>query len=281
MKFSVLGGDERSVYLVGRLRQDGHEVRTFALEGSPQGTEGNFSTPEAALEGAQCVVLPVPMSSKAGMLHAPLSKQEIPLAPLLGKLTPGIPVFAGAVDRKTAEGLAVRGIDMTDLLTVEELAVKNAALTAEGAVGVLIRETDQCLMGSQILLVGAGRIGKLLGLRLKALGAQVTVSSRQERERAWCRGMCLGTADTGELERILPQFSVVINTVPSLVLSGRRLACLPRGALILELASKPGGIDREAARTLGVRVVEARGLPGKTAPASAAAAIADTIYHLI
>ena len=36
MKFAVLGGDERSVCLVRRLRQDGHEVQTYGLECSQE-----------------------------------------------------------------------------------------------------------------------------------------------------------------------------------------------------------------------------------------------------
>ena len=173
------------------------------------------------------------------------------------------------------------GVVLTDLLTMEELAVKNAALTAEGALSVLIQETDHCLMGESILIIGAGRIGKLLGLRLRALGAKVTVSARKDSDLAWCRALCLGVADTREMELILPRFSCVVNTVPSPVLSGDRLERLPQGTIILELASKPGGVDLAAAEKCGVRVVNAGGLPGKTAPKSAAEAIVDTIYHNI
>lgn len=278
MNFAVLGGDERSVCLVGRLRQDGHEVHTFGMECSPSHQEKHTGL-EEALAGAECVVLPVPLSVKPGFLNAPFGETEHRLEEIISRIPVGVPVFAGAVGGEAAALAEERGIVITDLLAIEELAVKNAALTAEGAVGVLIRETDHCLMGWDVLIIGAGRIGKLLGLRLKALGANVTVSARTESDKAWCRGMCLGAADTGELELILPKFSVVVNTVPSPVLPAGRLRCLPKDALILELASKPGGVDQTAARTLGVRVVTAGGLPGKTAPNSAASAIADTIYH--
>lgn len=278
MNFAVLGGDERSVYLVSRLRQDGHEVHTFGMECNPVHQEKHAGL-EETLAGAECVVLPVPISAKPGFLNAPFGETEHRLEEIFSHLPGGVPVFAGAVNGEIAAMAKEYGIVITDLLTMEELAVKNAALTAEGAVGVLIRETDHCLMGSEILIIGAGRIGKLLGLRLKALGANVTVSARKESDKAWCRGMCLGAADTEELELILPQFSVVVNTVPSLVLPAERLRCLPKGTVILELASKPGGLDRETAQTLGIRVVAAGGLPGKTAPNSAASAIADTIYH--
>lgn len=281
MNFAVIGGDERSVQLVCRLLQDGHQVKTWRMECVLGVQETKCTHLEQTLEGAECVVLPVPLSVKPGVLNAPFGETEPRLEIVMERLPAHVPVFAGMVPpeiRTMCEGL---GVEITDLLATEELAVKNAALTAEGAIGVLIRETDLCLMGRDILIIGAGRIGKLLGVRLKALGANVTVSARKESDKAWCRGMCLGTADTEKLELVLPQFSVVINTVPSPVLTGDRLGYLPRGAFLLELASKPGGIDQEAAQALGYRVVTAMGLPGKTAPKSAAAAIADTIYHNI
>lgn len=281
MIFAVLGGDERSVYVADRLLTDGHEVRTFLMEQAPSAARTSCRTPEEALDGAGCVVLPVPLSVTPGELNAPLSSDAMALSSLWPVLPAGVPVFAGAVKPTELAQAQEHGLIVTDLLKIEELAVKNAALTAEGAVSVLIQETDYCLMGAPVLVIGAGRIGKLLGLRLRALGADVTVSARKESDLAWCRSFCLGAADTRELELILPRFSCVVNTVPSPVLSGSRLRCLPRGALVLELASKPGGVDLAAARQWDVRVVNAGGLPGKTAPKSAAEAIVDTIYHNI
>lgn len=281
MNFAVLGGDERSVHLVSRLLRDGHEVRTYQMERAEGLRHTCCETMEQALEDARCVVLPVPLSVTPGLLNAPFGNREIPLAELLPRLPAEVPIFAGTVKPEHEAMVKENGAVITDLLAMEELAVKNAVLTAEGAVGVLLRETDRCLMGENILIIGAGRIGRMLGLRLKALGANVTVSARKESDMAWCRGMCLGAANTRELELILPQFPCIVNTVPSLVLSGERLRCLPEDGFILELASKPGGIDLQAAQALGLRVVNAPGLPGKTAPKSAAEAIVDTIYHNI
>ena len=51
--------------------------------------------------------------------------------------------------------------------------------------------------------------------------------------------------------------------------------------LLLDLASAPGGVDQEAAKDLGRRVQSALGLPGRVAPRTAAAAIRDSIYHIL
>ena len=62
----------------------------------------------------------------------------------------------------------------------------------------------------------------------------------------------------------------MVNTVPERVLGEAFLCCLPETALLLELASAPGGYDRNLAENLGLRCLAAPGLPGRSAPQSAA-----------
>ena len=47
------------------------------------------------------------------------------------------------------------------------------------------------------------------------------------------------------------------------------------------MASKPGGVDLEAAAQLGVKVVWALSLPGKVAPVTAGRSIKTTIYNIL
>lgn len=41
------------------------------------------------------------------------------------------------------------------------------------------------------------------------------------------------------------------------------------------------GVDFEAAKSLGIRAVNLPGIPGKTAPITAAKAIRDSIYNIL
>ena len=50
---------------------------------------------------------------------------------------------------------------------------------------------------------------------------------------------------------------------------------------MLDLASKPGGVDLAAAGELGLTVIWALSLPGKVAPVTAGAAIKTTIYNML
>ena len=51
--------------------------------------------------------------------------------------------------------------------------------------------------------------------------------------------------------------------------------------LIIDLASNPGGIDKMAAKKLGIKLIWALSLPGKVAPITSAEFIKDTLYNMI
>lgn len=96
---------------------------------------------------------------------------------------------------------------------------------------------------------------------------------------ARCAG--LHAAPLTALEQLLPHFDAVINTIPAPVLGAAQLRCLPRGALILDLASRPGGTDFAAARELGLRAEHALSLPARCAPETAGALVAHTVEVIL
>lgn len=266
MIFTLLGGDLRSVYLCRRLMKDGYTVQSYGLELSDVPQCCRCDTLTAAPEHTDCVVLPIP-TADGGLLRAPYSCAPIPLAAVAAALPEGVPVFGSKCN-----------LPITDLTAVETMAVGNAALTAQCALLLILQNTQRALMGQSVLILGAGRIGTLLGLKLKALGATVTVTSRDPDRRAWCAAMGMNASHTHEIAPILPKQDMVINTIPATVLDAHALSLLPKHALLLELASLPGGFDPVQAETLGLRTVIGRGLPGKYTPAAAADIIAETIY---
>lgn len=282
MEFAVLGGDARIARMCHLLTADGHEVRCFALDKAPEAAAlRQQETLEAAVDGADCVVLPLPVRGGPGMLHTPLSAQELSLERVFAAVDPGQLLCAGMADPETLDLAESFGLQIHDYFRREELAVRNAVATVEGALGLMIQDTAITLWDAEVLVVGFGRIGRLLAHRLRGLGARVSVSSRSCGDMAWCRALGYRALDTRHLEGRLGDFDVVVNTVPALVLGENRLRELKTDALCLDLASRPGGTDFPAASRLGVRAVWALSLPGKVAPVSAGAIIRDTIYNII
>ena len=273
----VIGGDQRQVYLAQLLRREGHTVHIYALE---QAADDCEEEPGQA-HRADCVILPLPVTGNGSLLNAPLSDRPHPLSAILDALRPGQVICAGKVDSNTAALAAKRGLVLHDYFAREELAVANAVPTVEGAIQIAMEQLPITLHGARVLVIGCGRIGRLLAHRLKALGAKVSLSARKCADLAWAEAHDFCVEHTDELDGWLCPYDLVVNTVPARVLDAQRLAELKEGCLVLDLASKPGGVDFEAARQLGVRTVHALSLPGRVAPVTAARAVWATICNIL
>ena len=77
-------------------------------------------------------------------------------------------------------------------------------------------------------------------------------------------------------------YDIIFNTIPFVVLDKNMLQLLKqKKPLIIELASKPYGVDFEEANKLGIKVVKAQGLPGKVAPLTSAINIKNILYRIL
>ena len=258
--FWVVGGDQRQQALVRLLRDDGHTVHLTALEDPGAEPLG----PGVSL--AHCVILPLPVTGQGGAIHAPLSRSTVTLPSVLRCMEPGQILCGGMVSKAVRRAGKERGLRVFDYYAREECMVTNAVPTAEGAVQVAMEELP-------ITLHNAHRMG--------VLGAKVTVAARDYEDLAWASAYGYEAAKLETLSYELGGMDLVVNTIPAQVLDARRLSFLNPEAFILDLASSPGGVDREAALALGLRVLQAPGLPGRTAPVTAAAAIRDAVYHIL
>lgn len=158
----------------------------------------------------------------------------------------------------------------------EEYQIAIARLTAEGAIALLRPETG--LSGAHILLLGYGRIARLLARELQKPGALVTAAARSGEQRAWAEAEGIEALPFDALSGALDRFDVIIGTIPAPVLTEPLLALVRKDALLLELASAPGGIDAAAAHERGLRYIRAPGLPAKYAPERAAVILRDAVY---
>ena len=199
---------------------------------------------------------------------------------LFRRLRPGQRVLAGQVQPEQRREALACGIVPEDYFLREELTVANAAATAEAAIQVAMEHLDRSLLGMECLVLGYGRIGKLLSHRLRGLGAGVTVTARKPEDLAWIRAYGLRAMKTSELDGKLSAFGTVFNTVPSLVLKEALLSQLPESCLCVDLASVPG-IDFAAAEEMGLSCVWARSLPGRLLPCTAAEVIRDAVYYIL
>lgn len=277
----VAGGDLRYVYTAGMLTEH-FSVYAVGFSRAVMPFENVTLLESAGDELPQCdiLVLPMPVSDDGVFVNAPFGRQNLSLRGLLGAIKPG-GIALGGKFGKTEKLFHESGIPTVDYLEREELALLNAVPTAEGALQILLEELAYTICGTRILLLGFGRIGKRFASILHALGAKVTVASQDVAELA-CAEMCgCRAVPLRELTEHAGEFPVICNTIPAQILTASVLERIRSDALILDLASKPGGVDLAAAQSCSCRVVWALSLPGKTAPITAGEIIARTIFHIL
>lgn len=269
--FGVAGGGARAAELVRLLKRDGYSVSACGVE-----TESPVSL-ETALK-ADVVILPVPLCNPGGTLNCPGA--EIPATELLAKFRRGQDVFAGLVPNEIKLQAQAAGIRLRDYMEWEPMAIANAAATADAALCLTVGETRDTLAGKRCLVLGFGRIGKLLCQRLRGAGADAAAAARNPNDRAWIRALGYAALDISRLAGRLAYFQIVYNTVPAPILGAELLRELPPDCFLMDLASK-AGIDADAASGRGLSCVWARGLPGKVVPRGAAAILRDTALSLL
>lgn len=130
-------------------------------------------------------------------------------------------------------------------------------------------------------MLGYGKVGKALSHSLQALGARTYVGARKYADLALIENHGCIPLTMNEAKGHINEFSIIFNTIPSLVLDSEALRRVSRGALIIDLASKPGGVDFDAAKQLGLNVIWALSLPGRVAPVTAGLIIKDTITNIL
>lgn len=278
--FGVIGGDQRQIALAESIAADGYIVYANGFDD----VTFHKDVKKASLEllCGQCgnIILPLPVSRDGKYLNVVYSKDKVLLDDAFAAMMQDKNVYGGMMNKLYATSELWDGIRMYDYYNQPEFAVRNAVPTAEGAIEIAMREYSGTVNGSRCLVVGFGRIGKSLAWMLRGIGANVTVSARNQSDLAWIEAYGYHAAHT---DRILEreQYDIIFNTVPALIFDRKRLSKVHPDTLIIDLASAPGGIDREISEKLGIKTVQALSLPGKVAPKTAGEIIKTTIYNMM
>lgn len=207
------------------------------------------------------LILGVPSLEDDGTL-----KNGGPLPCLLDVLPKDITVIGGNLSHD-----ALKGYPVIDLLKSETYLWENAAITADCAI-YLARQRMHCRWkDAKVLIAGFGRIGFHLALTLRSLGADVTIAARKAAALAQAKSLELDTRLTDGLDP--SPYTVIFNTVPEMLLPEQRCIGCDPNCIKMDLASRPG--------IGGSGVIWARGLPGKYAPESSGALIANMILQAV
>lgn len=259
----IIGGDQRNESLSSLFVEAGYPTDTFALRDSRP------DWPD--LGNARWIVGPIPFTADGEHLHTPNHADRIAIGTLLAAIPPEATLFAGTIP--AGHAVSCHYIDLTRDVALYD---RNIVPTCEGIVQTLLNHIDFTLAGTRVLIAGHGKVGRHLARLLGALDADVSVYSADPEERREIASSHLqATLDD------LSGYQIVVNTIPARVFDQARLDTLGHGAILLDVASQPGGVDPGLAMRAGIRLLHAPGLPGKKAPRSVAAAMLDVIVRYI
>lgn len=188
-------------------------------------------------------------------------------------------VFGGAFTDSWRTFLEEEGITCVDLMKNEQVALKNARITAEATVAEILKYSGYSIYGQKIIVAGYGRCGREVANLLKAMGAKVTVLARNAnvRKQAQAEGHVAVDFSYGPEE--VYGARTIVNTVPATVLKEPMIKEMHPDTVILDIASRPGGADLAAAEVHGIQVIPALGLPGIYTTKSSAKILAEAIQE--
>ena len=180
----------------------------------------------------QLLLLPIPTTKdKKYITGTPTPLAAIPPLCTLGTLVAGYEIPPEIIREITA-----RGGEVFDAGHDEEFLLANADLTARGALGFLLTNTQSDLTDMSIGIIGYGRIGSKLHRLLLFLGARVrvytcrkSVAAELNAAGAECEIVC-PTSDLSALD-------VVFNTSPEAIILPEIIEALPDKTRIIDLAS--------------------------------------------
>ena len=281
-KYLVVGGDKRSVYLANYLIKDGKNVKLIFVKDIDEILDEKYISTDwkESLKKSDVIILPVPISKDNKNLNVS-SGDIIEIDEITDKLSPNQIILGGAVTSEINNIFHNKGLNIIDYLAKEELAIFNAVPTAEGALEIAINKLPITIYKSKCLVTGFGKVSKAMINVLSALRADVTVIARKYEDLAWaqiygCKGYHLK-----DIKMAVKDKDIIFNTVPHKIITSDILANIKKDCLIIDLASKPGGVDLEAAKKNNIKIEIASALPGKVAPKTSGYMIKETINHIL
>ena len=268
----IVGGDKRMQMLGAILTVRGH----YCIR---ENKDCNIAL--SLIDKAKVVVLPLPVTKDGVNIFSDNIDFKLSLKDVFPALKPGQLVVSGGIGAKFSEKSESNGVRFFNLSDCEAFTVYNAYLTAQGALRLLLDNTQSYINGKIVLITGFGRVAKALCSVLKGLNMRICVAARNNVQL--CEAKCLGynALDINEISEEIYLFDYIFNTVPHQIFSRQIIKGIKKECIYFELASRPFGASEDDFTAENKKYILASALPGKYTAYSAAEKIADYVEKLI
>jgi dipicolinate synthase subunit A len=263
---AVVGGDKRMLEHMRLARLAGAKVQHY---GFVPGAEEAARRPQAAslaeaLNGARIISCPIPGLGPDDELYAKYTTEKLRLTTdVLGGAAPGATLFTCYSTPRLDEWARATSVKIIPYGTDDALSILHAVPTAEGAIRIAIENTDETLLGMDVLCIGLGRVGVSVAQAFEGMRSRVSVAARNPVQLARACAMNMAALELRNLKSQIGKFGLIVSSAAGRVLEKDLLALTRPDVLIIDLCSPPGSVDFESAKALGRKTIWGRGLAGR------------------
>lgn len=279
-----LGGDARQLEVIKRFIQMNARVSLIGFDNlqSPLSGTAQRELDSNVIKTANILVLPIVGTGEQGQITSAFtSKQLVLKEDHIASLPANCMVFSGIARPYLKQLCEKHRVQLFELLSRNDVAIYNSIPTVEGALMMAIQHTDITIHNSTTIVLGFGRVGLSLARVLYAIGAKIRVGVRRTDDMARAFEMGLESFLMEGLVTEVNNADLIFNTVPALVIDAAILKNMPHDVVIIDLASKPGGVDYAYAEKRGIKAILAPSLPGIVAPRTAGSILANAMIQII
>lgn len=267
----IFGGDQRQVYMVESFLRKDYSVMSYHLSSEITHEKHRLASSLTELmDHCKILIGPIPMSRDQKTIFSSKTPSDLTITQIVKHLNTTHTLIAGSISLPIIEQCQIKDASYFDLMKNEKITILNSIATAEGTIMEAILGSDQNLHGSECLVLGYGRCAKVLAQKLKGMDAKVTIAARSEEALSYANVFGFEAIPLSELKQRLSSYHFIFNTIPSMVINQEYLDCISTEALIIDIASAPGGVDFEYAKQRNLNAKLCLGLPGKVAPRTSA-----------
>ncbi|MBQ7294927.1 MAG: hypothetical protein IJW86_01910 [Clostridia bacterium] len=271
--FLIIGGDKRMKVLYETLLSKG-------IEASHIGNMKDLSA-FSDYDYYANIILPLPVSKDGRRIFSSDSNFELTFEKLTEHLMPIQKVFGGGFHGRLKALFDNKKIEYCDIMLDEDFIEANAYLTAQGALRLLLENTEDYITGKKVLIIGFGRVAAALASVLKAVGLDVYIAARSSKQLKKASYFGYKTVKLSNIGAYICFFDYIFATVPSKVLSLYDISLIREDCVYFELASAPFSADKSDFDTQSKKHVSGAALPGKYLSTASGKLIADYILQFI
>lgn len=286
-KLSFIGGDLITAYLINMFLEEGNKIITYAFDSAEDLINADdkkkskmfAKSIEEAINFSDNIVFAMPFQNDSEKVISTFSLEQIEFKEII-PLLKNKNIFAGNLSEETINILEKQNTTIYNLNENNEIKISNALITAEAAIGIIAADSNKTINGMKILVLGFGRLGKMVAKSFSSLNAKVTVEARKDADLSWINAYGYNALNLENLTEHIHKYDIIINTVPFMLLDKERIEKLKKDVFVLDLADERG-IDTKEARKRNIKNLWALSLPAKNAPYSYAESIKNVMETIL